>query len=79
MGMHWMTSTYRLKADDLNATFLEGLKTLFQGKEVVIEVTDVDETAYLLRSPANRDHLCNVIREVELGKNLVKPDQTLFQ
>jgi PHD/YefM family antitoxin component YafN of YafNO toxin-antitoxin module len=36
---------------------MEGLRTLFQGKEVEIEVTEVDETAYLLRSPANGDHL----------------------
>jgi PHD/YefM family antitoxin component YafN of YafNO toxin-antitoxin module len=46
---------------------------------VEIEVSEVDETAYLLRSPANRDHLCRVIREVEAGTNLVKPDPALFQ
>jgi antitoxin YefM len=77
--MRVMTSTYRLNADDLNPAFLAGLKTLFQGKEVEIEVTEVDETAYLLRSPANRDHLHNVVRDVESGANLVKPDQALFQ
>jgi hypothetical protein len=77
--MRFMTSTYRLKADELDASFLEGLKTLFHGKEVEIEVSEVDETAYLLRSSANKDHLCHVIREVEAGTNLVKPDPALFQ
>ena len=73
-----MNSVYRLKADELDASFLEGLKALFHGKEVEIEVSEVDETSYLLRSPANRVHLNEVIREVDAGTSLVKPDPTLF-
>ncbi|MEA3207535.1 MAG: hypothetical protein QOE70_592 [Chthoniobacter sp.] len=41
--------------------------------------TATDETDYLLASPANREHLLRVVADVEAGRNLVTPDQTMFQ
>ncbi len=50
-----METIYQVNADDLNEDFLEGLKTSFKHKEIEIVVYERDETAYLLRSPANRE------------------------
>lgn len=57
--------------------FLESLKTLFKGKTVEIIVSDVDETAYLLHSDANRERLLQAIEHVNNGDNLVEVDWNL--
>jgi antitoxin YefM len=64
-----MYTIYKLKADELDQRFLDSLKHQFQDREieiVVSESADVaeDETAYLLRSPANRDRLLKAIENV---------------
>lgn len=38
-----MQSIYRLKADELNADFVEGLKLIFKDKEIEIIVSVVKE------------------------------------
>lgn len=70
-----MYTIYKLKADELDQRFLDGLKSQFQDREieiVVSEAADVaeDETAYLLRSPANRDRLLKAIENVAQGRHL---------
>jgi antitoxin YefM len=67
-----MQSSFRLNARDLDQHFLESLKTLFQDKEIEIIVYDVDETAYLSQSEANRQRLIQAIKNVENGTNLVE-------
>ncbi|HEX7722685.1 MAG TPA: hypothetical protein VF397_11045 [Pyrinomonadaceae bacterium] len=74
-----METIYQLNADDLNEDFLEGLKTSFKHKEIEIVVYERDETAFLLRSPANRDHLLKAIADIEQNRNLIVPDQEQFQ
>lgn len=74
-----METIYQLNADDLNEDFLEGLKASFKHKEIEIVVSERDETAYLLRSPANRQHLLNAVADIEHDQNLVVPDQEQFQ
>ncbi len=74
-----METIYQLNADDLNEDFLEGLKTSFKHKEIEIVVYERDETAYLLRSPANRSQLIEAVADVEQNRNLVTPDQEQFQ
>lgn len=44
-----------------------------------VDNNDEDETAYLMRSPANRAILLRRIAEIERGENLVIPDQSQFQ
>lgn len=74
-----METIYQLNADDLNEDFLEGLKASFKHKEIEIVVYERDETAYLLRSPANRSRLLETVSDLEQNCNLVTPDQEQFQ
>ena len=74
-----METVYQLNADDLNEDFLEGLKLSFKHKEIEIVVYERDETAYLLRSPANRAHLLKAITDIEQNRNVVVPEQEQFQ
>ncbi|MCA9997904.1 MAG: hypothetical protein KDE56_19225 [Anaerolineales bacterium] len=73
-----MQTVYRLNADELNNQFLEALKTLFKDKEIEIVVTEVDETAYLFQSEANKQRLLSAIQNVKQGNKLVEADPTLF-
>ena len=68
-----------MNADELDQDFLESLKTLFKNKEIEITVYERDETEYLLRSPANRQRLLRVVREIEESCNIVVPEQEQFQ
>lgn len=75
-----VTTIYRLNADELDANFLESLRAAFPHKEIEISVAEAeDETAYLLRLPANRGELLRAIADVEAGKNIVVPDQEMFR
>ncbi|MBI5474822.1 MAG: hypothetical protein HY961_20975 [Ignavibacteriae bacterium] len=73
-----MSSTYRLKVTDLDERFLQSLKVLYGDREVEISIAEIgeDETAYLLRSEANREHLLKALENVKKGENLitVNPD-----
>jgi antitoxin YefM len=65
-----MYALYRLRADELDQRFLDALKSQFGGREIEIAVCELvesaeDETAYLLRSPANRKRLMRAIKNVE--------------
>ncbi len=74
-----METIYQLNADDLNEDFLEGLKASFKHKEIEIVVYERDETAYLLRSRANRERLLQSISDIEQSRNVIVPDQEQFQ
>ena len=72
-----MQTTYRLKAAELNETFLASVKSLFGEREIEIAICDAttaseDETAYLLRTEANRQHLRESLEDAEAGHNLVR-------
>lgn len=74
-----MQTIYQVNADDLDQDFLEGLRTTFKHKEIEIVVYERDETAYLLRSPANRARLLEAVTDIEQNQNIVLPDQEQFQ
>jgi len=74
-----MTAIYQGKAEELDQNFLEAVKAAFKDKEIEITVYERDETAFLLRSPANREHLLRAISDVESSENLVTPNQEEFQ
>ncbi|MCX7110767.1 MAG: hypothetical protein NTX45_11690 [Proteobacteria bacterium] len=79
-----MYTLYKLNADELDSRFLESLKAQFQHKFIEIAVceadqTSEDETAYLMKSPANREHLLAAIANVESGQNLIEVDPADWQ
>jgi antitoxin YefM len=74
-----MDIIYHVKADELDQSFLDALKAMFKDKEIEIAVYERDETAYLLRSPANRERLLRAIADIESSQNIVAPEQEQFQ
>ena len=71
-----MYTLYRVNADDLNAEFIESIKTLFKHQTIEIAIceaadTEHDETRYLLNNPANRQHLLNALQHVQQKQQLV--------
>ncbi len=70
-----MYTIYKLRADELDQSFLDALKQQFQGREIEISIREAassseEETAYLLRSPANRDRLLKAMENAAQGRNL---------
>ena len=66
-----MKATYRIRANELDEKFIEGIKTTFGEQEIEIVVSDIDETDYLLQSPVNKERLLKAIQNVNRGENLV--------
>ena len=74
-----MITIYRLNADELDSSFLESLRAVFKHKQIEIAVSEFDETEYLKRSSANHKHINDAISDIENNRNIVIPDQTIFQ
>jgi antitoxin YefM len=71
-----MYALYKLRADELDQQFLNALKSQFHDREIEIAVSDAvdsteDETAYLMRSPANRERLLRALENVAHGRDLI--------
>ncbi len=67
-GIRMIRANFKLRLGDLDIDFVEKLKSLFS-KNNVIEINigdEVDETDYLLSTPANRESL---FRSLEQLKN----------
>ena len=69
-----MHTVYRLNANELDQRFINALKATFPDKEIEIVVYEVDETAYLMASVANRKKLIRAIENVKSGSNLIEFD-----
>jgi len=66
-----MVATYRLRADEINDTFLKTIQSNYMNKEIEITIQEVeDETEYLLKSEPNRRHLLRGIEEIRSGAPL---------
>ena len=66
-----MIATYRLRADEINDTFLKTIQSNYMNKEIEITIQEVeDETEYLLKSEPNRRHLLKGIEEIRSGAPL---------
>lgn len=79
-----MYALYRVHVDELDDTFLATLKAMFKHREIEISVCEAapseeDETAYLLRSPANRERLLKAIENVSRRQDLVTVDVSDLQ
>lgn len=71
-----MYMIYKMNADELDSRFIRSLKAVFKDKEIEIVVCESskieeDETAYLLKSPANRERLLKAIENVAQNRDLV--------
>ena len=73
-----MKATYRIRANELDEKFIERIKTTFGEQEIEIVVSDIDETDYLLQSPANKERLLKAIQNVNRGENLVSYKTNAF-
>ncbi len=82
-----MQTVYRLHTSELDERLLNAIKLLFEDRVIEIKVTDtgsveqnggseseseMDETAYLLRSPANRKYLLEAIEYIDRGQPLIE-------
>ncbi len=75
-----MQTIYTVNTWELDDRFIDSIKAAFPNRQVKIEVCDeMDETEYLLSDPARRERLLRVMDDIKHGRNLVTPDQTLFQ
>jgi len=63
-----MLATYRLRADEINETFLKNIQNNYMNKEIEITIKKIEnETEYLLKSEPNRQHLLHDIEEIRSG------------
>ncbi|MGF1676052.1 MAG: hypothetical protein ACFCUV_20560 [Rivularia sp. (in: cyanobacteria)] len=69
-----MHSIYRINTKELDRSFIDALKVSYPDKEIEIIVYEVDETAYLLSSEANKKHLLKAVENVKNKSNLVEVD-----
>jgi predicted transposase YbfD/YdcC len=61
-----MITSFHLKAEELDEKFLKTGKALFKKKKISITIEEeMDETAYLLSTDANRKHLEESIKSKE--------------
>ncbi len=66
-----MFARYQLHVDELTVEVLDSIRHAFKDKTIEITVSEaMDETEYLLASPANREHLERSMRELEEGKGV---------
>jgi antitoxin YefM len=68
-----METIFRLKATELDQRFIESVKNLFKDREIEISIKPtLDETEFLLNSPANTKALLEAVKEVKKNKNLIR-------
>ena len=68
-----MQTSYRLSVGELDEKFLRSVKEMFTRPDEEIEITispTRDDTAYLLSSSSNREHLELALKDASAGRNL---------
>ena len=67
-----MYTTLQANIDELDNSFLQKIKELFQHKKVTITISSEldDDTEYLLSNPANKQRLMESIEQAKNGKTV---------
>ncbi|HRF55982.1 MAG TPA: hypothetical protein PLV58_01160 [Campylobacterales bacterium] len=74
-----MQASFVLDSNELDYSFIDKLKAMFQNKRIELYISDTDDTEYLRASEANKDALLSSIANIERGENLIVADPKLFQ
>jgi hypothetical protein len=57
-----MEALFKIRANDIDRNFMDSIRKLFQGKEILIKIsTEWDETSYLSFYEANEKHILDNI------------------
>jgi len=69
-----MMASFKLTMNELNADFIEKLKSLFNDKKIIeINISEeIDETEYLLSTSANRESLFRSLQQLNNNEVIVK-------
>ena len=74
-----MQASFILDSNELDYSFIDKLKVMFQNKRIELSVSETDDTEYLWTSKTNKELLLTSITNIENGQNLVTADAKLFQ
>ena len=74
-----MHASFILDSNELDYSFIDKLKVMFQNKRIELVISETDDTEYLCASPANKEALLTSIANIEANKNLISADAKLFQ
>ena len=67
-----MTTTIELRAEELDYQFFKGLKSMYKNRKIRLTIdSEMDETDYLLSTPANRNALEKSLEEARNGEKIV--------
>ena len=70
-----METIYKLNAQNLTSSFVASVQSVYLDRDIEITVREadssMDETEYLMQSPANRTHVTNAIENIENDKNII--------
>lgn len=74
-----MQVSFILDSNELDYSFIDKLKVMFQNKRIELSVFETDDTEYLCTSKTNKELLLTSIANIENGENLVIADAKLFK
>lgn len=74
-----MHASFILDSNELDYSFIDRLKVMFQNKRIELIISETDDTQYLCASNANKEALLTSIANIEADKNLITADAKLFQ
>lgn len=74
-----MQASFILDSNELDYSFIDKLKVMFQNKRIELSISETDDTEYLRTSKTNKELLLTSIANIEKDQNLVIADTKLFQ
>ncbi|MBV5279576.1 MAG: hypothetical protein J0647_11275 [Campylobacteraceae bacterium] len=74
-----MQASFILDSNELDYSFIDKLKVMFQNKRIELSVFETDDTEYLCTSKTNKELLLTSIANIDNGDNLVIADAKLFK